>query len=270
MEREYAAGFRQVDYVTATEEARREINGWTAEQTRGRIEEIVPPGVLGPLTRLVLTNAVYFRDAWFHPFPARATVEEAFHLEGGDSVEVPTMRVSKDFAYMEDDRVRVVQLPYRGAELSAFVVLPKDRDGLAGLERTLSAGDLERWTRGDNQARKVDLHLPRFRFTSTFELTPALRGLGIDKAFTRAADFSGITAEEPLMISAVLHKAFVGVDENGTEAAAATAIEFQATAMPVPVETVLFRADHPFLFLIRHDASGLILFLGRIADPRED
>lgn len=265
----FGSEHHEVDFIGDAEAARREINRWTAERTQGRIEEIVPPGVLGSATRLVLTNALYFKAAWFHPFNGGATSDGPFYVGGGESpAAVPTMRMRERFRYAEDERVQVVELPYSTGDVSALVILPKERNGLAAIERTITAEELDRWMTGEKEDRSVDLQLPRFRFTSEFDLGATLQAMGIRRAFTDAADFSGITREEALQISAVLHEAFVAVDENGTEAAAATSVAITLTAIPAPVEPVAVHVDHPFLFVIRHDATGAILFLGRVADPR--
>ena len=261
----FRAGFEQLDY-RQTEAARTRINDWVEGKTRNRIQDIVPPGALGPDTRLVLANAIYFKAQWTDLFSERATVDEPFYRAPDDQVPVQTMRRKADYRYAEDDAVQVLELPYLGGA-SMIVILPRARTGLADVEAGLTAKGLAGWVDA-LRARQVDVHLPRFEFTCDYDLTPVLAAMGMPDAFDGArADFSGMTREDRLAISVVLHKAFVAVDENGTEAAAATVVGMLKGAAPMPQEPVEFRADHPFLFLIRHRATGSILFMGRVADP---
>lgn len=216
----------------------------------------------------MLTNAIYFKSTWAEPFTQDATREEQFHLAGGGSVAVPLMHQWMDIEYMETDEFQLVDLPYAGGVLSMTVLLPRQADGLERLEKRLSAQDLAGWL-AKAQFTEVDLSLPRFSFTSAFELKKVLAALGMTDAFDGAkADFSGMSPEK-MAISKVLHQAFVAVDERGTEAAAATAVIMQRAAAPEQ-PPVVFRADRPFLFLIRHRPTGAILFLGRVANPAPD
>jgi len=262
----YGAGLRLLDFINATEESRVTINDWVAEQTEGRIEDLIPQGALTELTRLVLTNAIYFNAAWDEPFNEKATQDGVFYLLDGSQVSVPMMRQTESFGYAEGDGYRAVELPYDGRELSMVILLP-DSGQFDAFEAALSAetvaGIIE-----SLDYRQVALTMPRFEFDSSFSLLQALSALGMPSAFTEGlADFSGMTDNpERLFISDVVHKAFVSVDEEGTEAAAATAVIVGATAMP-PSETVEVTIDRPFIFLIRDIETGAILFVGRTLNP---
>lgn len=264
--RYYGGNLQNVDFVEAPEASRQRINQWVERQTNDRIQDLVPPGAIDALTRLVLTNAIYFKGRWAEPFEERFTRDEAFRFADGSSADVPLMRRSGEYGYAEIDGVQVLSLPYGGEELSMVVVLPRDARALAALERDLTLEQLQRWARGGRR-QEVHVFLPRFKIESQFSLGEALQAMGMTDAFSDDADLSGIAQAEQLAISAVLHKAFVDVNEEGTEAAAATAVIVGVTAAPPQSEPPVFRADHPFLFLIRENRSGAILFLGRVSAP---
>jgi serpin B len=261
----YAARFSEVDF-RRPDAARAAINAWAEEATAGKIRDLLPQGLPTPDTRLVLTNAVHFKAGWAESFPARATEDGTFARDGGGEVRVRLMRRTDGFTYGETERAQVLEIPYQGGGMSMVVVLPKTKGGLAEVE---SSEGIEAWTGALQRGAYVAVKLPRFTFSTGFELTEALKGLGMRRAFDgQAADFSGISAAERLFVGAVLHKAFVAVDEKGTEAAAATAVAIPAAEAPGPERTPIpFTADHPFLFLVRHRATGTVLFLGRVADP---
>jgi serpin B len=265
----YAAELTEVDFAGATEVARKQINDWVAKQTNDKIRDLIQPGVLTALTRLVLTNAVYFKGDWTHRFDKAATANAPFWLAPDKSVEVPMMNQSGDFWYRETDQCQVLGLPYAGSPLSMFVLLPRAKDGLPQLEAALTEQTLSEWlTLG--RPRKAEVALPRFKLTSQFELVPTLKKLGMTDAFSvPPADFSGMNGKLDLVISAVIHKAYVDVNEEGTEAAAATAAVVAMTGLPPAGEPVVFRADHPFVFLIRHNPTRSILFIGRLVDPQK-
>lgn len=263
---QYGAELQTVDFAQS-EAARREINQWVEKQTRDKIVDLIPGGVLNQYMRLVLTNAIYFNGAWEHEFAKKATKDEAFYLAGGAEIESPMMHQQEDFRYAAIDGGQAVELPYVGREISMIVLLPHRRDGLPALEKSLSAKKVADWS-GSLRQREVNLALPKFKLTSQFQLSSELKALGMTTAFSDRADFSRMAVGEPLRISEVLHKAFVDVNEQGTEAAAATAVMIEATAAPVRQEPVEFRADHPFVFLLRDNRTGAILFLGRVVDPR--
>jgi len=261
--RNYGAGMRVLDFASAPEEARVTINEWVSERTEGRIEELIPRGVIGPATRLVLTNAIYFNAAWAQPFQEEQTSDGTFHLLDGGEVTVPMMQQIASFGYTEDEGYQAVELPYDGNELSMVIVLP-EAGGFLDLEGSLDAERVADVVEA-LEHREVALTIPRFEFDSGFSLNDALRAMGMEDAFTDAADFSGMTGTMELFISSVVHKAFVSVDEEGTEAAAATAVVMAEKAMPA--EPVEFTVDRPFVFLIRDMEMGAVLFVGRVVDP---
>ncbi len=261
-DRHYGAGLRRVDF-TSPETARATINGWAADRTNKLIPELIPPGVLNALTRLVLTNAIYFKGTWRTQFEPKRTRELPFTLATGDKVQTPMMHQTAHFGYTEARGWQALELPYQGRELSMVVVLPRAHDGLPELEKVFTARFVAERLRARSQ--KVVVALPKFKLESSFNLNKVLSAMGMVDAFTMKADFSGMTRSTDLFITAVVHKAVVDVNEEGSEAAAATAV------VPAPTnggKRVSFRADHPFLFLIRHNPTGSILFLGRVANPK--
>jgi len=259
----YGAGLRTLDFANAPEESRLVINDWVSDQTEGRIEDLIPQGLIDILTRLVLTNAIYFNAAWQYPFNEDLTRDSQFYLLDSREIMVPMMSQTESFGYAEGSDYRAVELPYDGGELSMVILLPH-----AGqFEEFKESLDVERVTTivSALDQRQVALAMPKFDFESAFKLKEALAAMGMPVAFTEAADFSGMTGDRDLFISEVVHKAFVSVDEAGTEAAAATAVIMKATALPVaPVE---FTANRPFIFLIRDIETGSLLFIGRVLNP---
>lgn len=263
----YGAKVAPLKFKSDPGEARERINAWVAERTEEKIEDLMPEGSIDEMTRLVLTNAIYFKGAWVHDFNERATRDQPFTLADGKEVEAPLMYQRERFRYASFFGGKAVGMPYKDGTLEMVVLLPDEPDGLAKLEEKLSVKMLEEWLSGFG-ARKVKLWLPKFELKWKSGLNGPLAEMGMADAFDRGkADFSGITDAESLFISKVVHEAYVKVDERGTEAAAATGIAVAATraVMDKPVE---FRADHPFLYLIRDRETGAILFLGRVLDPR--
>lgn len=259
----YGAGLRRVDFVGAPEEARQTINDWVAGETEGRITDLIPQGIIDAMTRLVLTNAIYFNAAWAEPFEEGMTSDGPFYLLDGGQVSVPMMHQTSFFAYAEGQGYQAVELPYDGQELSMVILLPADGE-FEAFESSLDAATLD-GILGSLSYQSVALTMPRFEFSAQFSLKDALKALGMVDAFTAAADFSGMTGNRDLFIDAVLHKAFVSVDEAGTEAAAATAVVAKLTA--APSDPLQITVDRPFLFLIRDLETGALLFLGRVLDP---
>lgn len=259
----YGAGMRFVDFVNATEQARATINDWVSQQTQGKIKDLIPPGVLDSLTRLVLTNAIYFKAAWATPFNPKATQDGSFTRLDGSQVTVPMMQQTGSMGYAEAKGVQVVELPYQGYQVAMDIILPQAGQ-FAAVESSLDATQVASLLKSV-APQQVQLTMPKFTFSSEFSLKDVLSAMGMPLAFTSDADFSGMTGTRELSISAVLHKAFVAVDENGTEAAAATAVVVGLTSMPS--QPVVVTVDRPFLFLIRDLKTGTILFLGRVEDP---
>jgi serpin B len=251
----------EADFAARPDQARRRINAAIEEQTGGKITNLLGPGTLDSMTRLVLANAVYLKAPWANPFPEQATKHAPFQAGAGRPVTVPMMHGRADREYVRGDGYQAVLLPYRASRLAMVVVLPD------GPLDSLGARPLHELTDGASTHR-VTLSLPRFRVEADTNLTPVLRHLGVRTAFGGDADFSGITSAERLRIGAAVHKAYVDVDEQGTEAAAATAVTMVAAALrlnqPPPVEMIV---DHPFLFAIIDTVSGLPLFLGQVTNP---
>lgn len=264
----YAAGLTPLDFRGAPEKARMTINAWVEQQTRDRIKDLIPEGVLTPATRVVLTNAIYFKGKWKYAFPAAATRNDKFTLSTGKTIgDVPLMRQQGAFRHLDGGSFQALELPYDANQQSMIVFLPKRADGLTELEKTLTAARVTDWM-AQLTVREVDVTLPRFKVTAEFQLKDALTDLGMPLAFSPGkADFSGIATGEPLALSAVIHKAYVDVNEKGTEAAAATAAML-ATSARAPEPRPVFRADHPFFFVIRDNGTGSLLFAGRLVDPQ--
>lgn len=259
----YGAGLRLLDFASASEESRVTINDWVSEQTEDRIKDLIPQGAIDPLTRLVLTNAIYFNAAWSNPFEPSMTEDGTFYLLDGGEVTVPMMRQTESFGYTEGEGYQAVELPYDGWELSMVILLPNAGE-FEEFESSLDAEQVDAIIEALAR-REVALTMPKFEFDSNFSLSQSLATMGMQAAFTESADFSGMTGNRDLFISDVIHQAFVSVDEAGTEAAAATAVimaEMAAPAMPIEVTM-----DHPFIFMIRDIQTGAILFVGRVADP---
>jgi len=259
----YGAGLRILDFIAETEASRLAINQWVSDQTEGRIKDLIPQGAIDALTRLVLTNAIYFNAAWEYPFDEDMTADGPFYLPDGGQVNVSMMQQTESFGYTEGEGYQAVELQYDGNELSMVILLPE-----AGQFQAFEEG-LQSQQVGDIisclQPTGVALTMPKFEFDSEFSLTDTLAGMGMPIAFSGDADFSGMTGTLNLHISEVIHKAFVSVDEAGTEAAAATAVIMPESGPPgLLVEMTI---DHPFIFLIRDIETGAILFIGRVMNP---
>jgi len=262
----FGAAFRRADFRNDAESARQDINSAAAAATHDRIRDVLAPGLVTKATRLVLLNAVYLQARWFHEFSKSDTTTAPFHLADGQQVSTPTMQQEELFDYVHRDGYQAVVLPYDGGRLAMTLLIP---DGPMGpLLRRLRSQGLDALIAGA-KTRLLSLHLPRFRFDWSAELKGLLSSLGMPTAFSRGADFSGMSAAERLAIAFVQHKAFIDLDEQGTEAAAVTAVGMRVTgAGPISQQPIVVRADHPFVFAITDTRTGLPLFLGRVADPR--
>ncbi len=265
---DYGATVTPLDYTQESEKARETINKWVDEKTRHKITGIIGPGVLDGLTRMVLVNAIYFKGTWAVPFPASSTQADKFFVRPNQAVTVPFMRQRGHFKYGETDRLQLLAIPYEGRQLEMILLLPRDRDGLEQLESSLTPASLAAWTAGMKE-QEVNVAMPKFKMSGGLTLNETLQSMGIKDAFDPArADFSGMDGRPHwLCLSAVLHKAYIDVNEQGTEAAASTAVAVRATVVlreDLPRE---FRADHPFVFLLRDSTSGSILFMGRVSEP---
>ncbi|MBA3531687.1 MAG: serpin family protein [Ardenticatenales bacterium] len=261
---QYGAGMRLLDFKSDSEAARKSINAWVSEQTEEKIENLIPPGVLDESTRLVLTNAIYFYGKWQAPFDKAQTRDGPFHLLEGGEVTVPMMHQDGSFRYGAGEGYQIIELPYAGSDMAMIVLLPAE-DHFQSFEESIDAARVDEMVQG-LEHQSMALTLPKFTYESEFALSEALSNLGMPSAFSASqADFSGMDGTRNLVISEVIHKAFVAVDEEGTEAAAATAVVMAETSAMIPDLEVT--VDRPFLFLIRDNATGTLLFAGRVLDP---
>jgi len=266
----YEGGFKKVDFTIDREITRKKINQWVEEKTEEKIKNLIGEGVLHPLTRLVITNAIYFKGMWMSQFDESKTEDRSFNLLDGEIVKVPMMTQTDDFNYFETDNLKILEILYAGGEVSMVVLLPKKKDGLKALERSIDAKNVRMWLAGLKK-RETLVFMPKFKMDSSFFLKDTLSSMGMTDAFSpEIADFSGIAEGRDLFISNVIHKAFVDVNEEGTKAAAATGIVMDTTSIEEPIKKIAyFNADHPFVFIIRDRRTKSILFLGRVTDPRQ-
>jgi serpin B len=256
----YGAGLEELDFMNQPEPSRVTINAWVEDQTQGRIRDLLPQGAITADTRLVLTNTIYFLGDWTKPFSSDDTISGIFHSSASQAVEIPMIRQRETFAYAETPDFQLLEMDYKGDDLSMLILLPQTADGLDEIAAGLTMDEIEDAI--DQLAMtEVMVTFPKYGTTSEFSLKDALRDLGMPTAFSDLADFSGI-ADVPLLISDVVHKAYLNVNEKGTEAGAATGVIFEPTSAPP-----IFTADHPFLFLIRDNVTESILFLGRVVSP---
>ncbi len=263
VEEYYGGKVANMDFVTQTEQSRQTINTWVEEQTNNRIKDLLPEGSITAITRLVLTNAIYFKGDWIYQFDRQSTRESDFKITPDNVVRVPMMYLENDdarFNYTETDDLQVLELPYKGDDLSMLILLPKKNLESIG---PLTAEKLTEY-REMLSEEEVTIYLPKFEFNTKYSLSHTLKQMGMPTAFSEAADFSGMTGQRDLFIGFVIHQAFVKVDEEGTEAAAATGA---GMIMSLPPQPKIFRADHPFIFLIQEKTTGNILFFGRVVDP---
>jgi serpin B len=265
VQQSYQADLKQVDFSSAAESARQAINAWVEQQTNEKIKDLLPPKVLNALTRLVLVNAIYFKGFWDNQFKSRDTREMEFWLLTEVAVKVPMMHQEHQFGYWENDWLQIMEMPYKEESLSLIVLLPKEKTGITDLEQKLNFENMMAW-QSRLRKRKVIVFFPKFKIESQFSLGQTLALMGMPDAFEpELADFSAMVGQKELYISAVIHKAFLEVNEEGTEAAAATGVVVGVTSIaPSPP---IFKADHPFVFFIRDNKSQSILFLGRVLNP---
>lgn len=261
----YDAGFQEVDYIHNTEQARQTINKWVEAKTNHKIVELIKPKILNELTRLVLTNAIYFKGRWESQFKPGQTEKEPFYAANGAKTKIPLMHQVGKFNYVETDQTQILELPYQGGEVAMDILLPNSRSDFSKMESRLQSAEFETGL-AKMAPRTVDVFLPRFKLEKDFTLNDPLIALGMKDAFDEnKADFLGMS-QTFLYITRVVHKAFLEVNEEGTEAAAATAVIVGTKSAPMEIP-VVFRADHPFFFLIRDLRSGSILFMGRMVEP---
>lgn len=274
VEKYYSGKSTNLDFINQTEESRLTINGWVEDQTNNKIKNLIPEGFIGPTTRLVLTNAIYFKGFWFKQFDKKNTKEEDFRISSDNKIKAQMMHLpaeEENSYYGETENIKILELPYEGYDLSMLILLPKE-DDLKAIEESLTYEKLSEWKKL-LRYEKVGVYLPRFKFETKYFMADDLKEMGMPSAFTSGidfggqADFSGMTGNKELNIDKVIHQAFVEVNEEGTEAAAATAVVMTLSGMPMPKIPKIFRADHPFIFIIQDRSTGNILFMGRVSDP---
>jgi len=265
VEKYFGGKAANLDFVKETEKSRQTINSFIGEQTNNKIKDLIPTGFLNAMTRLVLTNAIYFKGTWQWEFDTSDTRDSEFKITPTNIVKTPMMNMDPDkvsFNYADTGDLQILELPYKGDEISMLVLLPSEN--LDAIENTLTAEKLNEYKSKMKETKLDSISLPKFEFDTKYFMNDVLSALGMPTAFSESADFSGMTGKKDLFISFVIHQAYVKVDEKGTEAAAATAVGMELTAvMPRNV----FRADHPFIFLIQDEGTGNILFFGRMVDP---
>ncbi len=268
----YFAEIRDVNFAKESEAARKAINDWTETQTMKKIKDLFAEGTIDALTRLVLVNAIYFKSQWDKSFPKAATKDLPFLLADGTKAAVPTMNAKVQAKLAETDEVQFLELPYSSSQTSMAIVLPRKADGLADVEKGFDAAKWAALAAAMKPATEVEVFLPKFKVETQYGLNDTLKAMGMTDAFDfDKANFDGMVStkpEGPLAITKVVHKAYCEVDEAGTEAAAATGVAVGVRSAPAPTQRKVFRADHPFLFAIRHNPSNAILFLGRLSNPK--
>ncbi len=262
VEKYYGGKAINLDFAGESEKSRQTINNWVEDQTNNKIKDLIPKGAISEMTRLVLTNAIYFKGEWMEKFDEKDTRDENFRISKNNSVKVPMMRQNDGkFNYAENDKLQILEMPYSGEELSMLILLPKNND-LTTLENLLSTKKLSEWKK-DLEKQDVEVYIPKFKFETKYLMSENLEKMGMPVAFSNSADFSGMTMAENFWIDFVIHQAFIKVNEEGTEAAAVTASVVGTAEHRTPI----FHADHPFIFLIQDKSTGNILFMGRVVDP---
>lgn len=260
----YGANVTNLDLKGDSENSRKIINTWVENKTDQKIVDLLPQGSINENSRVVLTNAIYFKGNWTNQFEAQDTSNRNFTTSGNNIVKTPMMTTTASFPYFEDDNIQALKMPYQGGHLSMMVLLPKN-DDLKSLENSLSVEKLQQWN-GNMTTEPVTVYMPKFSLDTKYILNDYLPSMGMPSAFSpNDADFTGISEIKYFSISTAVHQAFVKVDEKGTEAAATTGAVFQVTSMPLSKYT--FRADHPFMFMIYDDQTGLVLFMGQVVNP---
>jgi serpin B len=262
----YEANLFGVNFINDPEGSRFKINDWVEKKTEEKIKDLLGKGIIDTLTRLVLTNTIYFKAEWTRKFDAKKTNEKDFWMTEEAKTKVQMMTQKSFFGYSENNDLQVLEMPYKGSNLSMIVLLPRTIDGLSELESKLSSQSLKEWT-SNLSIKHIEVFIPKFTSTRSFNLNSTLLSLGMVDAFSDSADFSGMEPKKELKISDVVHKAFIDVDEEGTEAAAASAVVMGIKSAPLPEDLPRFIADHPFLYLIRERITGTIVFMGRFTEP---
>jgi serpin B len=280
VEKYYSGKLTNLDFINATEKSRLTINSWVENKTNNKIKDLIPQGALSRETKLVLTNAIYFKGSWLKQFDAKNTKEKDFRISSDSTIKTQMMHLAAgenaNFNYTETNDLQILELPYDGDDLSMLILLPK-KENIETAEESIDSKNLSDW-RNSLRKERVDVSLPRFKFETKYFMVQDLADLGMPTAFTPGidmggkADFSGMTGNKELNIDEIIHQAFVEVNEEGTEAAAATAVIMVAlTAVPTIISRpIRFNANHPFVFIIQDRNTGNILFMGRVSDPTKN
>lgn len=263
----YDGKVTNLDFQSDPESSRITINRWVENKTNDRIKDLIPAGLITPDTKLVLTNAIYFKANWSEQFDSDLTTNQSFKLDSGTTINSSMMYQTETFNYGETNSLQILEMPYLGNDISMLIILPKG-NSLNELENAINTTNLDNWKR-DMNSEEVRVSLPKFKFETKYFMANDLEEMGMPTAFSDAADFSGMTGKKDLKIDQVIHQTFVEVSESGTEAAAATAVIMMPTAMPPGPEPQpkVFNADHPFIFVIQEKSTGNILFMGRVMNP---
>ena len=268
VEKYYAGKTTNLDFKNEPDSSRLIINNWVKDKTNNKIKDLFPEGSIHPLTRLVLTNAIYFKAEWLKQFDADKTRDMNFRVNPDKSIKVPMMQRTDRksiFDYTQNEDLQILEMPYAGEDLSMLILLPLD-DDIEALENSFTIEKLTEWKKSLRK-RRVNIYIPKFKFETKYFMKNTLSNLGMPTAFTNSADFSGMTGTKDLKIDKVIHQAFIEVNEEGTEAAAATGVSIiRKTSIPPP--TPIFKADHPFIFIIQQIKTGNILFMGRVNNPK--
>lgn len=269
IERFYGGKVENLDFINETEKSRKIINKFIEDQTNKRIKNLIPEGVLDKLTRLVITNAIYFKGEWKYKFKKSDTKERDFYITPEEKVKVPMMYMKPEkanFNYAETEKAKILELSYRNERISMLIILPKWEENytLKDVERELNYKNLKKWEESMKKTKISAIYLPKFRIETKYFLKKNLQEMGIKDVFSINGDMSGISGKRDLFVSNVIHKAFVEVNEEGTEAAAATAVVIRLTAIP---DEIVFKANHPFIFIIKDKETGCILFMGKLVKP---
>jgi len=266
----YDGKVTNLNFKQDPEGSRVTINNWVENKTNDKIKDLIPFGMITPITRLVLTNAIYFKGEWVKQFNEDETRDRDFRISSNNNVKVKMMQRTDDesiFGYTENNQLQILEMPYSGEELSMLILLPKD-DNIRSLENSITTEKLSEW-KEDLKEQRVNIYIPRFKFETKYFMADTLSEMGMPTAFSDSADFSGMTGKRDLKIDEVIHQAFVEVNEEGTEAAAATAVIMIAMGIGLDEgpKIPVFRADHPFIFIIQEKETGNMLFMGRVNDP---
>lgn len=267
VENYYGGKAANLDFIDDSEGSRQKINDFIEEQTNNKIKDLIPKGSLGRMTRLVLTNAIYFNGNWEWEFDESKTTQKEFRTASGEEIMTPMMYMEPDeasFNYTDLGELQILEMPYKGRDVSMLILLPNET--LDQVENNLTLENFNEWKNQMSETKLDEIHIPKFEFETKYSMSQDLEEMGMPSAFSNDADFSGMTEEEKLFISNVIHQAYVKVNEEGTEAAAATAVTMEATSIG---PRKVFKADHPFIFMIQDNSSGNILFMGRVNNPKE-